>query len=136
MAGPRRPPRGRGRSRAGAAPSAYLGDGFAHTATDRPGVLHAYGGMDGVRYVVESAEDAAQVGTAPPAIRLRLLVLHWPGLPEGTSLEDLLLRELRWRVPEARQADREAWFRDELVARGLAMRTSAMIVPRADWAAR
>ncbi|MFM2090584.1 MAG: hypothetical protein RLZZ127_1073 [Planctomycetota bacterium] len=123
----------------GRPPSDWLGDGFPATPAKAADRLHPYLASPGVWYVVERAVDAAggSGSSRPTTIHLGILVLHKPMAPEdpatGTmSLEFLRTKLLRWRVP-ADITDADAWFRDELVARGIAMRLQAVVVPRPSW---
>lgn len=118
------------------APSLYVGDGFAANRREGASALVPYTASPGTWYVVESCTDAAgDDGNAKTAtLHMNILILH-KSIPETRiTLTDLRTKELRWRKPpEVSDADADAWMRNELVSRGIALRMQAVIVPQPSW---
>jgi type II secretory pathway pseudopilin PulG len=121
-------------AKGGKPPSAWLGDGFTTSPDATPDRLYPYTAAPGTWYMVETATDAAGNSGNPQAstLHLGILVLHKPLTGSTVTLEELRTRILRWRVP-AGATDADAWTRDELVARGIALRMDAVVVPQPSW---
>lgn len=138
-------------------PGTYLGDGFADrpspadptTDPDHPekAILVPYRAQPGVFYRVESCTDllGADTGTnslgeqaaSTTVLRMRLLVVPWATVDQTASLVDIAKRlQLRspidnsplWATPASPDA-----IATELVRRGLALRSDAVITRRPSW---
>ncbi len=133
-------------------PEEYVGDGFAEAAGPADGtantlILVPYRAQPGIFYRVEHCTDllGADSGTnslgeeaaMTTVLRLRLLVVPWATVDPTISLDDLAKRlQLRSPVDNAplwgTGASPDA-IASELVRRGLALRSDAVITRRPSW---
>ena len=114
--------------------SDWLGDGYTANGREPIDQLSPYPDVPGMFYVVDAAENAVnpQGNGIPTVLRLSITAMYLPLAPAAPGARLEVAQELRWRPP-AQTADPARWLLDEAVARGVAIRTHAVVIPRQPW---